>query len=271
MERRAMKPWTIMVAALLGWTSGAHSQAPTPAPKPADSKRAAMTAADSLTASLVGTWTAGHGTKVMINPSDVGVLSIRYVGRFLATGFYDGRGFVGITRSPEYPNGGPMRIGSLRFQAPVGGTIAAELADDASAASTRRELWTRLASETKPPAGSPNQVPQNIVVAPPSGEETPKFGDYVYVEELPEAIAKVDPRYPEVAKQKGIEGTVMIQALVAKDGTVTDTRVVKSIPELDDAAIAAVRQWRFKPAMTKGQPVAVWVAVPVAFKATATR
>ena len=148
MERRAMKPWTIMVAALLGWTSGALPGAD------AGAEAGGFEASRDDRGGLVDRVARRHldggsWRKVMINPSDVGVLSIRYVGRFLATGFYDGRGFVRITRSPEYPNGGPMRIGSLRFQAPVGGTIAAELADDASAASTRRELWTRLASETE--------------------------------------------------------------------------------------------------------------------------
>lgn len=103
-----------------------------------------------------------------------------------------------------------------------------------------------------------------IIVAPPS-EETPKFGDYVYVEELPEAILRPAPVYPEEAKRAGIAGTVMIQVLVGKDGRVRDTRIVKSIPMLDQAAIDCARQWVFKPALAKGQPVAVWVAVPVRF------
>jgi TonB family protein len=50
-----------------------------------------------------------------------------------------------------------------------------------------------------------------------------------------------------------------------RDGTVGDTKVVKSVLGFDQAAIDAVRQWKFKPAMAKGKPVAVWVAVPVRF------
>ena len=96
-------------------------------------------------------------------------------------------------------------------------------------------------------------------------EPLPRFGDYVYVEDLPEVIAKASPEYPEEARSKGIQGVVLVQALVGKDGRVVDVRIVKSIPELDDYASRAVRQWRFKPALTKGQPVAVWVAVPVRF------
>ena len=105
----------------------------------------------------------------------------------------------------------------------------------------------------------------NIVVAPPSEEELPKFGEYVYVEELPEAVTKVSPQYPDIAREAGVDGQVMVQALVGKDGKVKDVRVVKSIPMLDAAAIAAVKQWVFKPALSNNKPVAVWVAVPVKF------
>jgi hypothetical protein len=72
---------------------------------------------------------------------------------------------------------------------------------------------------------------QQIVVAP-SEDELPKFGDYVYVEELPEAVTKVNPVYPDLAREAGVDGLVMVQALVGKDGKVKDVRVVKSIPML---------------------------------------
>jgi TonB family protein len=105
---------------------------------------------------------------------------------------------------------------------------------------------------------------QQIQVAPPSDDE-PKFGEYVYYEELPELITKVSPVYPEMAREANVDGTVMIQALVGKDGKVHDTRVVKSIPLLDKAAEEAVKQWVFKPALANNKPVAVWVGVPVRF------
>ncbi len=105
----------------------------------------------------------------------------------------------------------------------------------------------------------------DMVVAPPGDDELPKFGEYVYVEELPEAITKAQPQYPDLAREAGVDGTVLVQALVGKDGKVKDTRVVKSIAMLDGAAEAAVRQWVFKPALSNNKPVAVWVAVPVKF------
>jgi periplasmic protein TonB len=103
------------------------------------------------------------------------------------------------------------------------------------------------------------------MVVAPSEDELPKFGDYVYVEELPEAVTRIPPTYPDLAREAGVDGTVMVQALVGKDGKVKDVRVVKSIPMLDESAKAAVRQWVFKPALSNNKPVAVWVGVPVKF------
>lgn len=105
----------------------------------------------------------------------------------------------------------------------------------------------------------------DLVVAPPAEDELPKLGDYVYVEELPEAVTKVSPDYPDLARSANVDGTVLVQALVGKDGRVKDAKVVKSIAMLDAAAVAAVKQWVFKPALSNNKPVAVWVAVPVRF------
>ena len=102
--------------------------------------------------------------------------------------------------------------------------------------------------------------------APPdTSEHLPPFGQSVYVEELPSALDKVAPEYPEFARSTGVEGTVIVQALVGKDGRVKETRIARSIPGLDEAAELAVRRWTFEPAKAGGKPVAVWVAVPVKF------
>ena len=135
----------------------------------------------------------------------------------------------------------------------------------AAMADTSNETWHRIEASREPAYANPEGQNRNIVVAPPNSSERPKFGEYVYVDELPEAITKVPRAYPDEARRAGIEGTVMVQCLVLEDGSVGDTRVVKSVPELDEAAVACVRQWRFQPARSKGRPVAVWVAVPVRF------
>lgn len=111
----------------------------------------------------------------------------------------------------------------------------------------------------------PNPAPAAVGETPSPPPRDPNFGEYVPVEELPEVIQKIAPVYPEAARQSGLEGTVMVQALVGRDGLVREVRVTKSVAGLDEAALESVRQWWFKPARSKGEPVAVWVAVPIRF------
>jgi len=86
------------------------------------------------------------------------------------------------------------------------------------------------------------------------------------VEQAPEATRRVPPDYPGEAKKAKVDGVVTVGAMVRTDGTVGETRILKSIPALDDAAVAAVRQWRFEPALDCwGRPVATWLAIPVRF------
>ena len=75
-----------------------------------------------------------------------------------------------------------------------------------------------------------------------------------------------EPQYTEEARAQKIQGTVLLTVDVEPDGVAHNIQVSRSLePGLDLQAIAAVQQWRFKPAMSKGVPTAVWVAVPVKF------
>jgi TonB family protein len=100
--------------------------------------------------------------------------------------------------------------------------------------------------------------------APPDAPKASP-GAAATVEELPEAIYKAPPVYPPGAQRRRIQGTVQILARVEKDGSVKSTRVEWSVPGLDDAAADAVRRWKFKPATSDNEPVAVWVIVPIRF------
>ena len=73
--------------------------------------------------------------------------------------------------------------------------------------------------------------------------------------------------YPEIAQEAGIEGTVIIQAFVDKNGRVQETVVLKGIPNtgLDEAAADAIKRTRWKPAKQRDRPVGVWISVPVNF------
>jgi len=83
----------------------------------------------------------------------------------------------------------------------------------------------------------------------------------------PRLIHKPRPEYPEVLRRARLEGRVFLQAVIAKDGTVVDVTVLRSTsPLFEDAALSAVRQWRYEPALSGGQPVAVYFTVIVDFR-----
>jgi protein TonB len=73
--------------------------------------------------------------------------------------------------------------------------------------------------------------------------------------------------YPPDALAAGIQGTVTMEAVLAKDGTVQQVRVLQGVTELDDAALTAVRQWLYRPTMLNGQPVEILMTVRMSFVA----
>jgi len=78
-------------------------------------------------------------------------------------------------------------------------------------------------------------------------------------------VKKVQPAYPPLARQARIQGTVLLQAEISKDGTIENLRLISGHPMLAPAAIEAVKQWRYKPYMLNGEPVAVETQVQVNF------
>lgn len=106
-------------------------------------------------------------------------------------------------------------------------------------------------------------VGESLVV---SDEPSPSPEDFVAVEEQPVRIRIDPPVYPDVARQAQIEGTVIVQALVGKDGKVKKVRVIEGNEMLRDAAIACAKTATFRPALMDQKPVEVWVVFPVTFK-----
>lgn len=78
-------------------------------------------------------------------------------------------------------------------------------------------------------------------------------------------VASVPPNYPEVARLAGIEGEVTLRVLIGEDGTVRDLRPVSGPPVLARAAMRAVEQWHYAPALVDGRPVDVVTTVTFAF------
>jgi periplasmic protein TonB len=83
-------------------------------------------------------------------------------------------------------------------------------------------------------------------------------------------IHDVAPQYPPEAGRERIEGTVVLMAVIGKDGTVRDVRVESGLPLLAQAAIEAVKQWRYKPYLLNGEPVEVDSHVTINFTLSRT-
>lgn len=95
---------------------------------------------------------------------------------------------------------------------------------------------------------------------------------YVYVDELPEAIYHPQPNDPRSPHERSQSIPVLVKALVCRTGEVIDAifiplagKDLNGRNKIQEAAVTAVLQWRFKPAMSAGQPVAVMVDVPLRF------
>jgi TonB family protein len=81
----------------------------------------------------------------------------------------------------------------------------------------------------------------------------------------PRKIKHVSPVYPPEARDARIEGVVVLEVVIGRDGLVKKADVVKSVPELDAAATEAVLQWEFEPTHVKGKAVSVKMKVTVNF------
>jgi protein TonB len=114
------------------------------------------------------------------------------------------------------------------------------------------------AGETGPPA-PPGPAAPGVVDAPFELRD---------VARPPAVVSQITPVYPRDCRLDRVEGTVVVRVIVGRDGAVErgHVRVVRSVPRLDAAAIAAIEGWRFTPALgPSGQPVRVIIEVPFQF------
>ena len=111
--------------------------------------------------------------------------------------------------------------------------------------------------------GTPGGVPYvpEVPAAPQTSGPVRPGG----VIKTPVKVRHVPPVYPVIAQQARVEGMVIIEAIVGVDGRVTEAHVLRSKPLLDEAALAAVRQWEFTPTTLNGVPVPVIMTVTVNF------
>ena len=79
-------------------------------------------------------------------------------------------------------------------------------------------------------------------------------------------ISRVEPRYPPLAVQTRQSGTVVLHAIISRDGRIDALQVVSGSPFFVQAALEAVRQWRYRPTMLDGEPVEVETTISVEFR-----
>jgi TonB family protein len=135
----------------------------------------------------------------------------------------------------------------------------------ATVAQPQMELRAPVQSQPAPHADPPPVVPLTADTADDragaSSTGAPQRGPL----QPPERIRRTRAKYPKVAEMANVEGTVIIEAVIDENGKITNPRILKSIPLLDAAALDAVKQWEFKPAMRDGRPVAVTAKLSVEF------
>ncbi len=96
----------------------------------------------------------------------------------------------------------------------------------------------------------------------PSQQDTPSKQHELTAARL---INRVNPEYPKKARKQHVEGRVRLHAIIAKDGSVKNLEVISGDPLLVDAALKAVRQWRYSPTLLDGQPKEVDTTIDVVF------
>jgi protein TonB len=102
-----------------------------------------------------------------------------------------------------------------------------------------------------------------VALPPPPPSEPVRPGGHIVP---PRKIVDVQPIYPPLAQMAHVEGVVVLEAIIGTAGEVEDVRVLRSVPLLDQAALDAVRQWRYTPTLLNGVPVRVIMTVTVNFK-----
>ncbi len=125
----------------------------------------------------------------------------------------------------------------------------------------------RLEEELEPEVDLPDSdIIFGIPEGPPPAEPTGPIrvgGDV----KPPEKVVFPSPQYTEIARKARIQGVVIVEAIIDKEGNVTNVKVLKGLPMgLDQSAVDAVKRWKFRPATLNGKPVAVIYNLTVNFQ-----
>jgi protein TonB len=123
-----------------------------------------------------------------------------------------------------------------------------------------------------PASGGSGAAPDHEAGMQPVPSLRPEKKQMGAVVELPPEVAetsllyRVEPEYPQEARQQKIQGAVVLEVHIAPEGTVEDVQAVSGPPQLAQAATAAVKQWRFKPRRQNGQAVRMQTLITLNFR-----
>ena len=116
-----------------------------------------------------------------------------------------------------------------------------------------QDLWNAPAATMEPPTAPPPPQPRRIIRGPHSRPPVP--------------IHKVQPEYPEAARRLKLQGLVILQLVVRRDGTVESVTLLRaSHPILNHAAVEAAARWRFRPGVINNRPVAAYYILTLKFQ-----
>ena len=152
----------------------------------------------------------------------------------------------------------PESIGSTVEQEPPTEPSSARIAELVERAAALQQQLQSVLDELQTVLEDPDRPSDR----PDEPDEPVRIGDGV---PPPAKIHDVPPVYPPAAREAGVQGLVILEATIDPTGTVGNIEVLRSVPELEEAAIAAVDQWRYEPTLVDGAPVSVLMTVTINF------
>ncbi|MGH9494925.1 MAG: TonB family protein [Candidatus Sulfotelmatobacter sp.] len=172
--------------------------------------------------------------------------------------------------SPERISAEPISAGPLSTgkDEPKPSNAASDMsATNDAAAAAALPAASASSDEAAPRVDLTPAAPADFAGATSTAATMPTFGGAVS-QGIVEAslIHKVDPAYPEDARQKRLSGAVILDTTITQDGSVREVTVVSGASLLADSAAAAVRQWRYKPATLNGKAIEAQKRITIVFK-----
>jgi periplasmic protein TonB len=185
--------------------------------------------------------------------------------------------FPGATHSPDVTSRQPISTQrpGVRHEALIPFTVGhvpqrpAQTTEDAGNNSRSIAGWDAMPSGVGAPIFSGIAI-ENPPQPPPGtirkSEEKRRVKIVEGGVEQAQLISRIEPRYPPLALQIKKEGTVILHAIISRDGSITALDVISGHPLLVKAALDAVRQWRYRPTLLNGEPVEVETTITVIFR-----